>query len=43
VQAPLLVVLPVLGIYVLTCIMVPREILKTAGMQLVEVIRNVKQ
>ena len=41
--SPLLVVLPVLGIYVLTCIMVTRETLKTAGMKPAEVIQNVQQ
>ena len=41
--SPLLVVLPVLAIYVLTCIMVTRETLKTAGMKPAEVIQNVQQ
>lgn len=41
--SPLLVVLPLLAIYVLTCIMVTRETLKTAGMTPAEVIRNVQQ
>ncbi len=40
---PLLVALPVLAVYVLTCTMVTRETLKTAGMKPVEVIQNVQQ
>lgn len=40
--APLLVVLPLLAIYVLTCIMVARETLKTAGMKPAEVVQNVQ-
>lgn len=41
--SPLLVALPVLAIYVLTCIMVARETLKTAGMKPAEVIQNTQQ
>ncbi len=41
--SPLLVALPILAIYVLTCIMVTRETLKTAGMKPAEVIQNVQQ
>lgn len=41
--SPLLVALPVLAVYVLTCAMVTRETLKTAGMQPAEVIQNVQQ
>ena len=41
--SPLLIVLPLLAIYVLTCIMVVRETLKTAGMKPAEVIQNVQQ
>ena len=41
--SPLLVVLPVLAVYVLTCVMVSRETLKTAGMKPAEVIQNVQQ
>lgn len=41
--SPLLVVLPVLAVYVLTCVMVTRETLKTAGMKPAEVIQNVQQ
>lgn len=41
--SPLLVALPVLVIYVLTCAMVTRETLKTAGMKPAEVIQNVQQ
>ena len=41
--SPLLVALPVLAIYVLTCAMVARETLKTAGMKPVEVIQNTQQ
>lgn len=41
--SPLLVALPVLAIYVLTCAMVARETLKTAGMKPAEVIQNVQQ
>ncbi len=41
--SPFLVALPVLAVYVLTCIMVTRETLKTAGMKPVEVIQNVQQ
>lgn len=41
--SPLLVALPVLAVYVLTCAMVTRETLKTAGMQPSEVIQNVQQ
>ena len=41
--SPLLVALPVLAVYVLTCVMVTRETLKTAGMKPAEVIHNVQQ
>lgn len=41
--SPLLVALPVLAVYVLSCIMVTRETLKTAGMKPAEVIHNVRQ
>ena len=41
--SPLLVALPVLAIYVLTCTMVARETLKTAGMKPAEVIQKVQQ
>ncbi len=41
--SPFLVALPVLAVYVLTCIMVTRETLKTAGMKPAEVIQNVQQ
>ncbi len=41
--SPLLVALPVLAVYVLTCVMVSRETLKTAGMKPAEVIQNVQQ
>ena len=41
--SPLLVALPVLVIYVLTCAMVTRETLKTAGMKPAEVIQNIQQ
>ena len=40
--SPFLVALPVLAVYVLTCIMVTRETLKTAGMKPAEAIRNVQ-
>ena len=41
--SPLLVALPVLAVYVLTCVMVTHETLKTAGMKPAEVIQNVQQ
>ena len=41
--SPVLVALPVLAVYVLTCAMVTRETLKTAGMKPAEVIQNVQQ
>ena len=41
--SPVLVALPVLAVYVLTCVMVTRETLKTAGMKPAEVIQNVQQ
>ncbi|MXY98551.1 MAG: FtsX-like permease family protein, partial [Gemmatimonadetes bacterium] len=41
--SPLLVALPALAVYVLTCAMVTRETLKTAGMKPAEVIQNVQQ
>ena len=41
--SPLRVALPVLAIYVLTCVMVTRETLKTAGMKPWEVVRSIQQ
>ena len=41
--SPLLVALPVLAVYVLTCVMVTRETLKTAGMKPTDVIQNARQ
>ena len=41
--SPLLVAIPVLAVYVLTCVMVIRETLKTASMKPAEVIQNVQQ
>ena len=41
--SPLLVALPALAVYVLTCVMVIRETRKPAGVKPAEVIRNVRQ
>ncbi len=41
--SPVLVAVPVLTVYVLTCAMVTRETLKTAAMKPAEVIQNVQQ
>ena len=41
--SPFIMVLPLMAIYVLTCVMVIRETLKTAGMKPAEVIQNVQQ
>ena len=40
--SPFIMVLPLMAIYVLTCVMVIRETLKTAGMKPAEVIQNVQ-